>query len=227
MSCISDRSSVHDHLEFFRAALSCLSCAPPGYVLEHGVKVGKALQRSILADTTGGVEARTRTGRQYLRLRVSTSDSTSSGMDIITNFGAASDRLDLSGLGATLQYAGRSRAVEGARQSKRPRHPLGRLADQRRQHVRLCQYQRLQGKPVRDKHEDRTGWLRFVEQWKHNARLIEGNVPVHTSCRRPGTQGRCVGYMTTPACHRAALRARYVVGCLTDRPHGFAQAGEA
>jgi len=36
----------------------------------------------------------------------STSDSTSSAMDVITNFSAASDRIDLSGLGIALQYAG-------------------------------------------------------------------------------------------------------------------------
>ncbi len=64
------------------------------------------------------------------------SDTTGSAMDIITNCNVAVDLIDLTGIVSPFSFTG---LMGDATTGIAPGHD--RVADKRRQHVRLCQYQ--------------------------------------------------------------------------------------
>ncbi|HQT77758.1 MAG TPA: NF038122 family metalloprotease [Rhodopila sp.] len=87
-----------------------LGLSTPSFV--YGLAGSDTLNGTSMAGNLwldGGVGADKLTGGTGVNdyLYTSTSDSTSASMDIITNFHTATDRIDLTGLGHTLKYAGK------------------------------------------------------------------------------------------------------------------------
>jgi len=92
------------------ASLSGLvSTSTPTFIFGNGGHEAiNASGLSGIAWIVGGSGANTLTGGSYINDYVygATSDSTASAMDVITNFHAGSDMIDLTGLGQSLSYAG-------------------------------------------------------------------------------------------------------------------------
>ena len=124
-------------------------------------------------------------------------DSTASAMDIITNFNVALDLIDLTGVGIPFQCRRDARSRRDEHRCRRDR-----LAGERRQYVRLCQYQQPAGSADRREHEDRAARQRRVGRGQFHAWLSErfGGVVI------PGAGNADSLHTTTVIAERPAFR---------------------
>ncbi|HBK06647.1 MAG TPA: hypothetical protein DDZ81_12390 [Acetobacteraceae bacterium] len=97
-----------------------LGVATPTFVYGlagNDVISGSSMTGKLWLDGGAGADTMTGGSGANAYLYGATSDSTSSAMDIITNFHSAADQIDLRGLGITLKYAGKIKSTSLAAES--------------------------------------------------------------------------------------------------------------